>query len=114
MMTPSRGRLLVRPVRTPPTLTGGRIELTEKTRDEWTWGQMEVMSVGGPALCDDDSCERTHQSVVFHPRKAGERCHYSRFSPGDWVLIKPRSASATHQAGLYVCNQDDVLAILQD
>lgn len=105
-MTPARGKLLVRPVETPETLPGGRIILTEPTRHTLTSQQAEVVAIGAPSRCDDDDCERPHNTVTDH------RCHPLRLELGAWVLLAHRALTETDQLGLFVCSQDDVLAVL--
>ena len=108
-MTPARGLVTVRPVQTPETLPAGRIVLTETTREALTAGQMEVIDIGAPRLCEDEDCERPHA----HPPIGVPHTHYVGIADGDWVLIRHRALLPTHQAGLYCCAQDDVLAVLQ-
>lgn len=105
-MTPAAGKLLVRPVQTPETLRAGQIVLTQDTREAWMWGHMEVLAVGAPGFCDDPDCERPHVSANW------PRCHPNSVTVGDWVLVKPRALSETLEDGVYVCQQDDVLAQL--
>lgn len=109
---PSAGKLLIRSVQTPETLAHGKIVLTQKTREDWTWGQMEVISIGAPAYCDDPDCERPHTAECGDHGEELERRHPITIKPGDWILIKPRAASETHLEGLYVCMVEDVLAVL--
>jgi len=109
-MRPARGLLTVRPVETPEMLPGGRIVLTETTREALTAGQMEVIDIGAPSICEDPDCERPHLGIV------GDRmiqAHLTTVRPSDWVLIRHRALLPTHQAGLYCCAQDDILAVLQ-
>lgn len=112
-ITPSAGRILIRPVQTPETLGGGRIILTEATREDWTWGQMEVVQVGAPAYCEDEDCERLHVAECGDHGEELERRHPVDIQVGDWILIQHRAASETHTEGLYVCSVDDVLAKLE-
>ena len=107
-MTPARGKLFVRPVETPETLGGGKILLTEETRHGMTSGQFEVVSVGAPNVCEDEDCGRQHFN-----RWAEGWHHVLGIQAGDWVLVRHRSLSETHQDKLYCCSQDDVLARLE-
>ena len=85
-MRPSRGLVLVQPVTTADTLAGGRIILTENTRQAWTGFQAEVLAVGEPTRCDDDDCERDHWLTGNQLHKI----HACFLKPGDWVLTEPR------------------------
>ena len=102
-LRPSRGLVLVRPVETPERLAHSRIILTDKTREVMTTHQMEVVSVGAPSICEDPDCERPH--AWNH--------HVGGVSQGDWVLVRHRSLTETHEDNLFAVAQDDVLAILQ-
>ena len=102
-MTPARGKLFVRPVNTPETLSHGRIILTPATRNTLVSGQFEVVSLGEPTKCDDPDCERHHWA----------KHHIHGLTRGDWVLVRHRSLTETHEDNLYCCSQDDVLAVLQ-
>jgi len=73
----------LRPVETSETLGGGKIILTQNTREAWTGFQAEVVSVGEPALCEDDDCERDHGT-------GPTKLHPCTLQPNDWVLVEPR------------------------
>ena len=108
-MTPARGVVLLKPIETPEQF--GHILLIPKTRDDWTAGQMEVVAIGAPAYCVDADCDRCNRlagkalwSEAFtHPTSA---------KAGDWVLVRHRALSDTHESGLFACHQDDLLAVL--
>lgn len=109
------GRLLVKPVETAETLGGGKIILTEATREHWTMGQAEVLAVGPPAICTEEDCERPHV-IVWHGADAhGKRAYRqghpveARLLPGAWVLCKPRRFVEVE--GGYLVMQDDVVAV---
>lgn len=111
-MTPARGKLFVRPVETPESLPGGKILLTESTRKDLTAQQAAVVALGDFPYCDDLECEREHwskepQPGVYHGR------HFFHAKVGSWVLLAPRCLVETDEPNLYVCSQDDVLAVLQ-
>jgi hypothetical protein len=118
-VTPARGIVVLKPIETAETLGQGRIILTPSTREALTTHQMEVVSVGKLPYCEDVECDRRH--VVEHPGfpidnhwlKTAPRNHPCDAKPGDWVLVRHRSLTETHQDGLYCCHQDDVLAVLQ-
>src|SRR5947207_14319942 len=116
-MTPARGKVVVRPVETPETLAGGKILLTEKTREAMTSHQMEVVAVGLAAHCDDADCERQHVyegatrlpgANIWHLDGALHPCG---IQPHEWVLVAYRSLSETDTDGIFICSQDDVLAL---
>jgi len=109
-VTPARGLVLVRPIETPDSLPGSPIVLTEKTRTDWTAGQMEVVAIGAPSICEDVDCERPHDQA--HYAEGLPREHRRPCGEGDWVLMRHRSLIETHQDGLYAAHQDDVLAVL--
>lgn len=95
------GRVLVKPVETAETLNGGRILLTDATRERWTMGQAEVVAVGPPAQCEDDECEREHLDG-HHPIDA-------RLIPGAWILCKPRKFVEVPEG--YLVMTDDVVGV---
>lgn len=82
-MIPARGLCLLRPVQTQETMGGGKIVLLENTREKMTFLQAEVVSVGEPALCEDDDCERDHGT-------GPTKLHPCSLQPNDWVLVEPR------------------------
>lgn len=114
---PARGKVLVRRVETLETLPGGRIVLTEATREGLTAQQAEIVAVGYPMRCAAfPDCERPHEAA-FHapPGRFSDEPHYHPrpVTVGQWVLLAPRSLVETDEPGLYVVSQDDVLAVLQ-
>lgn len=110
-MTPARGKLLVRPIETQETLPGGKILLTQTTRDGLTAQQAEVVAVGAGTVCEQENCERPHTTLTQDaiPKLVHERHIHS----GQWVLLAPRCLVETDTPNLYVCAQDDVLAVLE-
>jgi hypothetical protein len=110
-VTPARGLVWVRRVETPETTPHGHIVLTPDTRDALTVGQMEVVAIGAPAYCVDPDCERCNRltGIALYPEAF---MHPTSAQVGDWVLVKHRSLTATHEDGLYCCQQDELLAIL--
>ena len=104
---PSRGRVYVRPVETAESIPGGKIILTEATRQNMTSCQAEVVSVGAPAYCSDLDCERPHGWLS---RDITSRWHQTVVQRGDWVVVAHRSLTETHIDGLFCCFADDVLA----
>lgn len=90
-------------------LPHGHILLTPETREALTSCQMVVVAVGAPILCDDPDCERPH--ATEDSLRMGR--HRVPCQPQDWVLVRHRSLTETHEEGLYACQQDDVLAVLQ-
>lgn len=115
-MTPARGKAFVRKIETPESLPGGKILLTPTTREDLTAQQVELVAIGAPAFCDDETCERLHLGVR-HPDMEQDvgRVHMleGRIRSGAWALLAPRALTPTDQDDLYVVHQDDVLAILQ-
>lgn len=115
-MTPARGKLFVRYIETTETLPSGKVILTPKTREALASHQVEVVSIGEPSHCEDADCERQHGLELHKPRDSACHSHlYHRCEAktGDWVLVRHRSLSPTHEDDLYCCHQDDVLAVLQ-
>jgi len=106
----------VRPVETPETIGGGKILLTEKTRQDMTSHQMEVIALGLPSRCVHwAECERPHCTTAtsyFPGGEPVEATHICDAKVGDWVLVAHRSLSETDTDGIFICSQDDVLAIL--
>jgi hypothetical protein len=101
--------LLLRKLETPETLPGGRILLPEGVRDDLTSCQMEVVAVGDDAVCDNEDCEREH-----YARWDDRRYHVcdARVRAGAWVLLEPRRLADAGEDGLYLCNHDDVIAVV--
>lgn len=116
-LTPARGKVFLKRIETPETLTGGHIVLTAQTREDLTSYQMEVLAVGYPEQClAFPDCEREHIAAFHAPvGQFPDEPHYHPIGTkaGDWVLVVPRSLVETDQAGLYCCGQDDILAILK-
>lgn len=108
-MNPARGMVLVKPIETAESLPDGKILLTERTRQDLTSHQMEVLTVGEYAMCEDTDCERPHYwEVAFQPR-----LHRCNIKVGDWVLVAHRNLSETDTDSVFICSQDAVLAVLQ-
>ena len=116
-MTPARGLVLLRHIETSETLPQGKVILTPSTRDTLTAGQMEVVAIGYPARCETfPDCERPHLAALGAP--VGKFPLEPHFHPagihaGDWVLVRHRSLTGTHEDGLFCCAQDDILARLE-
>ena len=115
-MNPARGMLLVKPVETAQSLPDGNILLTERTRQDLTSHQMEVLAVGYPAQClTFPDCERPQLAALSAPVGAfpGEpHFHPCDAKVGDWVLVAHRSLSETDTDGIFICSQDAVIARL--
>lgn len=89
---------------TQETIPGGRIVLPEGVREDMASCQVEVVAVGLAPLCEDPDCKWP----------TTEHTNYHRpVEVGDWLIIRPRSLVATDEDKLYVCKQDDALAIVQ-
>lgn len=104
-MTPARGVVLIRRVRHAQTEGTGVIVLPEKTVNNWTIGQAEIVAVGAPRRVEeDDDREGWNQGdpIPTDPRLV----------PGAWVMTKPRSWIATDRKDMWVCRIEDVLAVL--
>lgn len=110
-MIPARGKVLLRPVETSELLPGGRILLTERTRQDLTSHQMEVLAIGASAYCINPDCERCNQLTgkAIYPEAFTHQCDAK---VGDWVLVAHRSLSETDTDGVFICSQDSVLAVL--
>ena len=118
-MIPAPGRVLLRPIETESSI--GRIQLLDRTRENWTPNQYEVVAVGGEVHCDDDDCDRPHLCLSdfgqpFGPNKrppaVSFRAHRFDTKPHDWVLVRHRSVVPTDDSNLFIAWQDDILAIL--
>lgn len=109
--------VLVKRIETAETVSGGKILLIEKTREDMTSHQMEVLAVGYPAHClTFPDCECPHLAALSAPVGAfPEEPHFHPCDAkvGDWVLVAHRSLSETDTDGVFLCSQDAVLAILQ-
>ena len=98
---PAPGRVLLRPIETESSI--GRIQLLDRTRENWTPNQYEVVAVGALVVCDDDECSRPHEPAGVHPND---------IEADDWVLVRHRSVVPTDDDNLFIAWQDDILAIL--
>lgn len=115
---PRAGLLLVEPVATEETLSGGRIVLPEKAREGWVLGQFDVVAVGAGEVCEDEECERQHNlvqqfrdSVLIHQYVE----HECPVEPGDWIYLPYRSLWPAAYDGerLYFALQSAVCAVIQ-
>lgn len=103
-LKPARGKVLVKPVETLPTLGGGRIILPESTRGHWAMGQYEIVEVGMPAWCEDEDC--LHAGL--------EHSHPFPLEAGAWVLARPRTAIDAGRDGCYFVAQADCIGVFSD
>ena len=85
-MTPARGLLQVRPVRTEERFPNSMIVLLESTRERLTAQQAEVVAVGPEEVCEDEECERQHLLTGT----GMTQLHVCELEPGDWILVEPR------------------------
>lgn len=108
--------VLVKPIETAESLPNGKILLMERTRQDLTSHQMEVLAIGDPALCLTFlDCGRPHLAALSAPVGAfPEEPHFHPCDAkvGDWVLVAHRSLSETDADGVFICSQDAVLAVL--
>lgn len=122
-MKPARGRVLVRPIQTEETKSGGVIVLTEKTRRDIAQYQMEIVAVGDAEICEDvEDCDRLHE--WYDMWVDGEQlpvAHYfhpidPRITEGAWVMVQPRSLfDAGHPTErLYFVSAGDILGIFTE
>lgn len=125
-VTPARGLLFVRPVETDETLPGGRILLTQETRDAMVAHQCEVIAVGDFAECDpsrsreERKCERKHDYECIAVdcggfcTDDGRRVHGHNIRVGDWLVVRPRSfiQGPSAERKEWFIHQDAVLAVL--
>ena len=107
-MIPAPGRVLLRPIETESSI--GRIQLLDRTRENWTPNQYEVVAVGAPVLCEDEDCDRTTHVLAIG--LATQKYHAIFAGPGDWVLTRHRAVAPTDDSNLFIAWQDDILAIL--
>ena len=125
--TPARALLLVRPVESADAFAGSRLVIPDTVRERLTAHQVECIAVGAPEVCDDEDCERDHFTYMItgFPSLGGgpppepsyvERTHPCNVRPGDWLLVRPRSALAgpEPERDEWFMRQDDVLAILRE
>lgn len=124
-MRASRGRCIVRKVVTEETLGGGKIILTEATRERMTGQQVIVESVGTPEVCKDKKCQRPHfrDGVVTDSDESGDVWvarvrEFNTHAPppslkaGAWCLVRPRAfVSLSDTEDLYLVKHSDILAI---
>ena len=106
-MIPAPGRVLLRPIETESSI--GRIQLLDRTRENWTPNQYEIADLGALLACDNEDCDRQH----CISKSSGRSYHtQQQFGRGDWVLVRHRSVSPTDDDNLFIAWQDDILAIL--
>ncbi len=111
-LTPARGLVFVRAVKTAETLAGGRILLTQNVREQWTGQQAEIVAVGAPAMCEDEDCDRPHMRD-FEDGIERERMHITHLKAGDWVLVTARSYIEV-TPDVWAVPQDHVLAVIEE
>jgi len=85
-VTPARGLLQVRPIRTEERFPGSAIVLLESTRERLTAQQAEVVAIGPEEVCDNDDCERQHLLTGT----GMTQLHPCDLEAGDWILVEPR------------------------
>ena len=107
-MMPARGRLFVQAVDTEERLPGWLVILPLGVRERFAQNQRVVVSVGEGERCEDPDCLRHH--VL---KAAGGATHAVEVNVGDWVVLRPRCFQETVEAGVWCCQQDDVLAVLR-
>ena len=115
-MTPGRGRVLLRRVESGESYPGGTIIIPETVRDALMAQHAEVVAVGAPPICDDETCPRVHHTGALYPRTATPTTvHVLGIKPGDWVLVAKRAGveCGDETGRSYLANIDDVLAVLQ-
>lgn len=113
---PTRGVILVRPVETEETVPGGKIILTEETRERLAADQVQLIEVGPGDVCENEHCSRPHETTISRNGHA-VRTHVvdPRFVPEAWVLVQPRSfVDAGHETEKrYFARHDDVRAVFR-
>jgi hypothetical protein len=117
-MKPARGIVSVRPIETQEHLPGGRIILTEKTREALAANQYEVVAVGFASPCEKpEECDRPTHGWRYDHRKKKRYYHHptdSRIRPGAWVYVTPRSlVNAGTDEKLFFCRIDDLLGVFR-
>ena len=110
-MKPPRGLLLVRPIETEDSFSGGCIVIPETSKARLTAQQVEIVKVGQPEICEEDDCDHAH-----HTTSGGTRFHNFPAKRGMWLLIRPRTLmdTATPERKLWLLRQADVLAIVRE
>ena len=101
MIKPRPGLALIRRVKTMDTVPGGRIWLTENTREFLTSGQAEIVDVGSRERLDD--ADETGEQVW---------AEIAHLSPGSWVLLRHRTWIETDMPDLFLVRHEDILALL--
>lgn len=117
---PARGVCLVRRAETEETIPGGKIFLPADTRQKMAAYQIEVIAVGPPDICENDSCLRDHDEAWGSSPGGSPALKYRAhkvpefLEPGAWAIVRPRSfVPASHEdPGLFFVRHDDVFAIL--
>lgn len=109
--------MYVRPVETEDRLPGGRIIIPEDARQKFASHQVQIVAVGEPEICEDETCSRQHGlHAGFHPTGEWFEEHYhgvpADLREGAWALVRPRSFTPVGHDGdkLYAVRQSDVLA----
>lgn len=120
--TPAPGLAFVRRVTTEENYRGSGIVIPEQARDKLSEMQWEIVACGAPEPCDDEDCERYHECEVAtweicsrEPFKDKGldilriRFHRCDLAPGDWVLLRKRSAVESPEPELWIVRQDAVI-----
>jgi hypothetical protein len=126
---PARGIVLVKPLETEESLPGGLIVLTDNTRQAFTNGQVEIVAIGEPEICEDpENCNRRHDGLLnsdFHlafstaQLEPGNKLVHpidKRLKPGSWALIRPRALvdAGSETEKLYLVRQSDIVGIFTE
>ena len=100
-VVPARGLAYIRHIVVEDRYPGSPIYITDKSRDEISKQQFEIVALGKYEICEDvDECKRRHN-------KWGQHVHW--LMCGDWVLVRNRSWDATADPHIYVVRQDAIL-----
>lgn len=102
MMRPRPGLALVRPITVAETLPGGRIILTENTREFLTAQQVELVDIGREADWEDYTWEEDDRDWDS----------LKDLQPGRWLLLKHRTWIPTDVDDLFLVRHEDIECLM--
>lgn len=103
-MIPRPGLALIRRPAIADTIPGGRIVLTENTREFLTLGQAELVSMGREAAPED----RTWANEEDHCWE-----ELARVPVGAWLLVAHRTWIPTDTDDIYLIRHEDILGVFR-
>jgi hypothetical protein len=99
MIVPRPGLAVIRRIKAAQTMPGGRILLTENTRDFLTAGQAELVTIGTAGEPDEDAEGQVYDEL-------------SHLASGAWLLLRHRTWIETDEPDLFLVRHEDIIGVL--